>query len=154
MRKCEYCGSDNEEDATRCIKCRREFLIPTAELHNFVPRPLDIKKHFLMVCGVYPQGFAPRQPFFGAVSIFAPLAGLLIGFVVFNAVQSGGDMGGLAKFTYFLAIVLLSLVLGGISALIGLSRGEKHRALSFVGLVVDFGPVVAFFLNRCLQSAG
>jgi hypothetical protein len=154
MRKCEYCGRENNEDAARCLECGTEFLIRTAKLDKFGPCQLDIKKHLLMVCGTYPQGFEPRQPFFGTASIFAPFVGLLIAFVVTNAVQFGGDMGGLARFCYFVGIVLLCLLLGGISALIGLSRGERYRALSFAGLVLDFGPVVALFLNRWLQNAG
>jgi hypothetical protein len=143
MRKCEYCGHENGDEAVRCLGCGTEFLVPTAQLRRFDFPPLHIKRHWLMVCGVYPPGFVRRAPVFAIASISAPLVGFLVARVANSLTDfGGGDMRGLAALCQLIEIMLLALALGGISALTALLRGEKWRALSFLGLVLDFGPVL------------
>lgn len=64
----------------------------------------------------------------------------------------GGCMGGLAAYAQFMGIVLLALLLGGISALVGMLRGEKYRGLSLAGLGVDFGPVLLLLASFLLRK--
>ena len=151
MRKCEYCGGQNEDANARCIACGTEFLVPTAHLRDFEPRRLDIKKHLFLLRGVYPVGFVRVIPVFGTISISAPFVGAMVALIITSAVHFGGDMGGLARLYYFIGIVFLALLIGGISGLIGLARGEKHRIMSFAGIVMDFAPIVALLLRACLR---
>jgi hypothetical protein len=157
MKKCSYCGRENDDAAVRCKECGTCFNIPISE-----PLPLKLKRtlltfkrQLLVFSGTYPQGFERRSPIFGSLAVSAPLIGFVAAAVINSRTDfDGGDMRGLAELCQFAAIVLLALLLGGISALVGLSRGEKYRALSYVGLAVDFGPVLLLFLNRLLRSVG
>jgi len=54
MRTCEYCGNENADEAARCSECGTEFLVPTARLVDFEPRPLNLKRHILACFGPSP----------------------------------------------------------------------------------------------------
>jgi len=35
VRKCEYCGHENSEEASQCLQCRTQFIVPTKALREF-----------------------------------------------------------------------------------------------------------------------
>jgi hypothetical protein len=64
----------------------------------------------------------------------------------------GGDMRGFAALSYLVKLLTLAMLLGAISGLVGLSRGERWRALSFIGLLVNFGLILWLFVSGLLRT--
>ena len=151
MRKCEYCGHENTDDLTRCSGCGTEFLVPTAELPNYEPSPLDLRRRWLIACGIYPEGFALKSPTFGLLSVSAPVMGFVFARVFVAVWDPGGPGadGALGNFLYVTGFMFLAFLFGIGLAVAALLRGERRRALSFVGLVVNLVPILAFLLG-CL----
>ena len=153
MRRCEYCGHENGDEARHCLGCGTQFLVPTGSLREFEPQPLNLKKHLLMCCGIYGDGFVRRAPIFGVLSLSSPMLGFVSAYVANGMTDfGGGDMRGFAALCQFIGIVLLALLAGGLFALAGLLRGERCRGLSFAGLVVGWGSIIWIILERCVRG--
>ena len=131
--KCPWCGRVNEGHGPRCPECGTPFHAPADE-------SLGIKLHrrLLIFCGKYPPGFARRTPIFGAIALAAPLWALVVAAIV-GANTDHHEAAGL-----FAALNALfwGLIGGAVSALIGLWRGERYRAFSYIGFPVDLAPVL------------
>ena len=142
MRRCEYCGHENDDQRVTCVGCGTKFLVPTAALRLYEPSPFTYRQRFLMIGGVYPPNFERRPPVCGIVAVSAPLVGLLAAWVV--AADTDDSEG--ASFFAFIGVLFLVLLVGGVSAFLGLLRGEKCRPLDYAGVLANFGPILLWFL--------
>ncbi len=147
MRKCDYCGQQTPDEASRCASCGTEFLVPTARLPDFEPRPLNVKKHLLACCGVYPKDQPRRKPYFLILALLAPFLGHPLARLIVQKMDFGsGDGAGFAAFACYVWLVLCAMILGGVAALVGLARAERSRGMGWLGLVMNFGLVLLFFV--------
>ena len=111
MWKCSRCGETNEDQYDSCWQCERS------------------KSH-------KPDPNEPRyrpSPFYGVASLFSPVAIALIIMLAPRSSQENGYGGAII-------IILgggISLILGVISALVGIFKGEKPIFWALIGLVLN-----------------
>jgi hypothetical protein len=86
------------------------------------------------------QSLRRRYPIFGAISLIAPLAGIPFAYIIASNTSAEGE--GWGHFVAFVMIVFLSLLGGGISAIIGLVRSEEYLILSLIGLFLNLMPIL------------
>ena len=127
--------------------------MPPSMLHKFEPAALNIRRGWRMLCGLYPEGFVRRTPIFGVLSISAPLTGFVLAYGICSMTDfGGGDMRGFTALSYLVKLLSLAMLLGAISGLVGLSRGERWRALSFIGPLVNFSLILWLFVSGLLRT--
>ncbi len=96
------------------------------------------------------QRIPRKKPYFGIIALVAPFLGYVLGRVVAWLVfrhYGDGEMMGLALLAVFILTLFCFLILGGAASIFALRRGEKYTALGWVGLVLNFGPVLLFLLE-------
>ena len=133
MKKCSYCGLENDDEAVHCKECGTAFKVPDTE-----PLRSKLRSGLLAFRDSYRQGFGRRLPIFGTIAVTAPLWGFLLGLLIVLPPDSH-DWGAAITLA---GIILLASMLGAASALIALLRGERYRALGLIGLAVDLGPLL------------
>jgi hypothetical protein len=82
----------------------------------------------------------PKIPIFGIISIFTPILGLFVSFT--RAHAHYGEAEGWASLIIFIQTIFYALIVGGVSGIIGLVRTESCIFLSFIGLLVNFLPLI------------
>ena len=87
----------------------------------------------------HPKANEPEKgtPTCGILSIAAPLIGVPIALGIGRNVQ--GESWGFGGVIVFIFLSLGALLVGLISALVGLHRGERVRFLSVLGLILNVG---------------
>jgi hypothetical protein len=142
VKSCHYCGRENDQQAERCDECGTAFAIPAR------PPPFHLKNAFQICLGIYPEGFVRKWPVLGIVSVLSPFIGFFLAIGINHLLSDGSRADGVSVgLVRFFNIMLSVLLLGGVSAFFGLSRGEKCRAFALVGLALNFGPVLWTFLS-------
>jgi hypothetical protein len=129
MKKCSYCGGENDDGAVNCKGCGSDMRPPGRE-----PEP-DKKNH------------ARSAPIFGTIAISAPVSACLLALLVGHY----SDPHDLGAYYAAGAALLSGLILGGFSGLLALARKKRYRALSLVALVVNFGPVLCLLVRALLR---
>jgi hypothetical protein len=115
MRKCEYCGYENGDEATACCGCHTEFLVPTSMLRRYdrpEVSPLDVhpvlQKHpvLLRLLAVLIAGV-------GAWLFFVAVSVLLWAYMAFSGHGPGGQSGSSPEVGLgLLFIATISVALG------------------------------------------
>jgi hypothetical protein len=76
-----------------------------------------------------------RKPLFGVLSLILPLVGISLAYMISLSTSKGGE--GWGQLFVVVAIGGLSVLLGIISALVGLARAERLIFLSVLGLLFN-----------------
>ena len=117
MRKCEYCGHENGDEATSCAGCHTEFLVPTAMLRRYErPEvgPLGIhpvlEQHpiLLRLLGVL-------SAVLGTGLCLMALPALLLAYMCFSGNGPGGSSGASAE-SVLDGIVFLLMAFASVAA--------------------------------------
>jgi hypothetical protein len=142
MKFCSFCGCLHTDKAAHCRGCGAAFSLCAADLE---PKPLNLKRHALACCGIYSRDQPRRTPRFTLIALAAPFVSFFVAEVfVRNRFRDPHD--GLAAYAYFMLIWLLGMVLGGLAALVGLGRAERYRGVGWLGVLMNFGPVLCCFI--------
>ena len=100
MRKCEYCGAQNTDEAARCAGCGTEFLVPTSLLRELDPTtPRRWVPSWLagLVCWCFSTRLRPK--------LIGAAIGAALPIVVFAGLRFGPD----ATLLYFFMLQFFCL---------------------------------------------
>ena len=83
-----------------------------------------------------------RKPIWGVVSVSSPFAGLVLGLVALKTIPSGAEC-------LFCLILIISsaAVIGFISIVVALVRGERFWPFTLLGIILNGGPLLLFLLK-------
>ena len=89
-----------------------------------------------------------RNPVFGLLSIVIPLFGIPLAFLI-SCIVIAPDVYDDAyiwgRVGVFVILSIIAILLGFVSGIIALSRGERFRILSFLGLLTNGGLAILWF---------
>lgn len=89
-----------------------------------------------------------NRPIFGSMSIIAPGIGVLGLLVIMGS--HGKDTAGFGGLFVALGFLFMTIVIGLVCSIIGISRRERLKGLSILGLIINGLPTL-FALDRIFQ---
>ena len=118
-----------------CPKCKEKIEDQFDGCWRCAAKAGDLVPEIEPAAAIWPENSPPRPPFyFGVLSLAFPLLGVPFAYMVTTPSQAGWGMGGAIQ---LVCIMFASVVLGLISAVVGLTRRERLRGFSIVGLVLN-----------------
>jgi hypothetical protein len=127
MWTCSQCKEVMEDQFDSCWKCASVKKQSMPQLLTPMPALLN------------------KPPFFGVLSLVAPL--IAVGFIFIFAphVRSGGGNWGWEGFAVLMIVAFLFFLFGFISSVVGLVRSERFCFLSILGFLLN-GLVIVYLL--------
>ena len=118
-----------------CPKCREKIEDQFDTCWRCAAKPGELVPDVEPATAISPENRPPRPPpYFGVLSLAFPLLGVPFAYMVTTPSQEGWGWGGAVQ---LIGIMFASVVLGLFSAVVGLTRREKFRGFSIVGLVLN-----------------
>jgi hypothetical protein len=120
MRRCEYCGHENNDEASSCCECNTKFLVPTFTLRSYEPsclNPKPVHLHaFLQKHASLVRVLSVLSLFLAACLLWVTVRALPIAYMLLT----GQGPGGLSGVGYEEALLgWLALVIAVVSCTAG-----------------------------------
>ena len=135
MRKCEYCGHENGDEASSCSGCHTKFLVPTSMLRRY-------KRPEVWLLGIHPvlqqhpillRLLGVLSAVVGACLCLVALPALLWAYMCFSGDGPGGSSGvsaeGVVDGIVFLLMAFASVAAGFLCVRWAFDAWESPRRL-------------------------